>query len=659
MVVMSRVAMRNIGKTRQQTRLWFVIENPEQLALNECFVYALGRARNANAYDPSKPKNWVVETYSSPRMRAFLDMRGKGSATPKCCTYPPYEVMGITNAIACDVELEPGEEHKIEFRIPFITFTGSDGLEAVEALDYEFKLQEMMEYWETQINSGATFRVPEQLLNDFNRANLCHIAITADKDIGTGLYMLGAGTWDYQVFGTETVDQVRSLDLRGYHERARKYIMPFVELQGSRRMDGRFKSQDGALHGLRVSDDYDYQVGDYSLDHGTILWMLGEHYRLTRDKRWLAKIAQNMVAACDYITRERQVTMKTLPNGSKVWEYGLLPPCHLDDNPEWMYWYIVNALCYKGMKSTAEVLAEIGHSEAERILHEAKAYKKDILRALAVSMERSPVMRLLDGTFVPHLPVRAYLRGRDVGWIRDSLYGPIFNIDSGLIEPDSIEVTWILKDYEDNVFVSRALGRDVDLERFWFSHGGITIQSNLLPNPLVYLARGQVEHALRAFYNSFAANLYEDVRCFTEHPVVASGWGAGPFYKTPDESAFLTWFRYLLLMEDGDTLILAPGTPRKWLEEGKEIEITDAPTYFGPTTYHIVSEVSKRRIRAKIVPPRRNLPMSLKLKLRHPSKLPINSVKIDGLPWSDFDVASETITIPMTARESLEIVAEY
>lgn len=129
-----------------------------------------------------------------------------------------------------------------------------------------------------------------------------------------------------------------------------------------------------------------------------------------------------------------------------------------------------------------------------------------------------------------------------------------------MIEPNSIEATWILKDYEDNVFVSRALGRDVDLEHFWFSHGGITIQSNLLPNPLVYLARGQVEHALRAFYNSFAANLYEDVRCFTEHPVVAYGWGAGPFYKTPDESAFLTWFRYLLLMEDGDTLMLAPGT---------------------------------------------------------------------------------------------------
>lgn len=95
------------------------------------------------------------------------------------------------------------------------------------------------------------------------------------------------------------------------------------------------------------------------------------------------------------------------------------------------------------------------------------------------------------------------------------------------------------------------------------------------------------------------------------------------------------------------------------MEEGKEIEIIEAPTYFGPTSYHIISEVSKSRIRAKIVLPRRNPPMSIKLKLRHPSKLPIKSAKIDGLPWSDFDVATETITIPTTAKESLEIVAEY
>jgi hypothetical protein len=543
--------------------------------------------------------------------------------------------------------------------IPFITYVGDEGREEVKGLSYDAKFAEMVEYWQKQIDEGAKFEVPEELLVSFNKANLVHIGITADRDIDTGLYILGAATWTYKAFGTEAVDQIRSLDLRGYHERARKYLQPYVELQGTRRMDGRFKTQEGVFQGLRVSEDLDYHEGDYSLDHGAVLWWLGEHYLLTRDKDWLRSVAPNIIAGCDYVTRERQATMKTNPDGSKVWEYGLLPPCHLDDNPEWLYWYITNVLCYRGMRVAGEALAEIDNPHAARIAEEARAYGEDIKRALQISIERSPVVRLLDGTYVPHTPVRCRLRGRDIGWIREALYGAIFPIDAGLIPPDSPEATWILKDYEDNIFVSPSTGRAVDLDRYWFSQGGITIQSNLLPNPLVYLMRGQAEHAIRAFYNSFAANLYADVRCFTEHPVVAYGIGQGPFYKTPDESAFLTWFRYLLLMEKGDTLVVAPGTPRRWLENGKEIKVEGAPTYFGPISYRIISEVAKDCIHVEMRPPRRNPPAKLEVTLRHPSKSPIRSVYVNGQSHSDFDSVTGRIVLPGALPEVLDIKVSY
>ena len=621
MVSLSRVRIRNTTDEKRKARFWLVVENPEELAVDGGFVYATGRARDESVPDAPIQKRWVVEKYPARRMRALVRTNGRGELSPVSCTYPPFEVSAIPNAIAYDIELEPRSSHEIKVFIPFITFTGDAGRAEVQALDYDAKLAEMTEYWETQIGAGAKITVPESLLNDFNRANVAHIAITADKDIGTGLYILGVGTWNYQIFGNETVDQTRSLDLRGYHERARKYIMPFVECQGSRRMDGRFKSQEGALHGVRVSDELDYQVGDYSMDHGTVLWMLGEHYRLTRDAKWLKSISSNIIAACDYVTRERQATMGV----EGQWQYGLLPQAHLDDNPEWHYWYVVNTLAYRGMASAGQVLAEIGHSEAARIAEDARAYGGDIRRAIKRSIELAPVVRLLDGTYIPYTPVRCRLRGRDIGWIREGLFGPANFIDSWIIDPNSQEATWILKDFEDNIAVSRALGRQVDLERYWFSQGGLTIQSNLLPNPLVYLARGQVEHALRAFYNSFAANLYADVRCFTEHPVAAYGLGAGPFYKVSDEAAFLNWFRYLLLMEKGNTLLIAPGTPRKWLEDGKEIRVEDAPTYFGPVSFRIVSEVSKGRIHVELQPPKRNPPEKLEIRLRHPDKLPIKS----------------------------------
>jgi hypothetical protein len=175
----------------------------------------------------------------------------------------------------------------------------------------------------------------------------------------------------------------------------------------------------------------------------------------------------------------------------------------------------------------------------------------------------------------------------------------------------------------------------------------------------VYLARRQAEHAIRAFYNSFAANLYADVRCFTEHPVSAYGLGAGPLYKTPDESAFLTWFRYLLLMEHGHDLWIAPGTPRAWLEDGKEIAVEEMPTYFGPASYRITSEASTGQVHVEITPPERNPPARLQVCLRHPKKLAIKSVDLNGPSCAGFDPGSETITIGGPFPERMEIDVVY
>jgi len=660
MIALSRIKIRNTTEEKRAARFWVVIEQPEKLNMDtQGFVYAVGRARDDSVPDSPIQKRWTLEEYPSRRLRAQIRTMGMGEAKAVPCSYAPFEVSSIPNAIAYDIELEPRSSHEIELFIPFISFTGDEGRDPVASLGYDGKLTEMVEFWEAEIGSGAKISVPEPLLNDFNRANVAHIAITADKDIDTKLYMLGAGTWRYQVYGTETVDQCRSLDLRGYHERARKYLMPFVECQGSRRMDGRFKTQEGAFHGLRVSDSYDYQIGDYSLDHGTVLWWLGEHYLLTRDADWLRSIALDLIAACDYVTRERQASMLTDATGAMVWEYGLLPPCHLDDNPEWKYWYIVNALAYRGMTSAARALGDIAHPMAARLAAEAQSYGDDIRRSLHRSIELSPVIRLADGTYIPHTPVRCRLQGRDVGWIREALYGPLFNVDCGLIDLKAPEVTWMQQDCEDNVFVSRSLGRQVDLERYWFSQGGITIQSNLLPNPLVYIARNQIKHALRAFYNSMAANLYADVRCFTEHPVAAYGLGAGPLYKTPDESAFLTWFRYLLLMEQGNDLVIAPGTPRAWMEDGKEIVAEEMPTEFGPVSYRIASDVAKGRIHAMIVPPRRNPPEQMIVCLRHPADAPMRNVMVNGANYPNYHVESGTITLHGPFPDRIEVVVEY
>ena len=120
---------------------------------------------------------------------------------------------------------------------------------------------------------------------------------------------------------------------------------------------------------------------------------------------------------------------------SKCSEYGLLPPGHLEDNREWRCWFAVNAHAYHGMKLTTRMLAEINHSEAGRISREAEVYGKDIREAAKRAMVESPVVKLLNGTYIPHIPTRAGLRGRDLGWFREGAYGPLHLVECDIIKP--------------------------------------------------------------------------------------------------------------------------------------------------------------------------------------------------------------------------------
>ena len=638
-LLLNKILITNTQNKPSVAHLWIAMQHPEKLVMTDNCVMAIADLENG-------------EVYQRPRLRFCFGggNRGQGliTSTEK---YP--------SLFSYEIALDPGESHEVNLRVPFVTFEGSGYQNNIMSLDFDVKLQETVEYWKSLINSGAQIVTPERLINDFARFQLAHIAITADPDPLTGLTMLPAATYSYGVCANESVHQIRSLDLRGYHDRAEKYLEPFIKLQGTRNLHGLFKNPDGAFHGLRISEDTDYQTFNYNLDHGFVLWMICEHYKLTRNKDWASRVADNMVKACDFIIRERQASKRT-DGDNKVWEYGLLPPGHLEDPPEFHYWYAVNAYAARGMKQAGEVLKEIGHSEAERISKEAESYLEDLRRAARESMTRAPVVRLRDGTSVPFQPTRCLLRGRDWGWIRDALYGPIHLLDCGIYDPKSSEATWILKDAEDNVFISELYGRRLDdFEQEWFSHGGITIQSNLLPNPLVYLKRGQPEHAIRAFYNSMAANLYPDVRVFCEHPVEAYGRGAGPFFKAPDESAFITWLRHLLIMEDDDVLKIMPGAPRAWFGAGKQIKCLDMPTYFGPVSFSTFSEGDT--VLVEIQPPKRNPPETIELHVRQPMKKPISRVTVDGKPYSDFDAATGIVRFrkPSELSERLQVIIRF
>ncbi len=64
------------------------------------------------------------------------------------------------------------------------------------------------------------------------------------------------------------------------------------------------------------------------------------------------------------------------------------------------------------------------------------------------------MVRLRDGTYVLKIPSRLYECGRAHGWLRETLEGALFLPTYGLLAPDTPETLWILKYYEDNLYIS-------------------------------------------------------------------------------------------------------------------------------------------------------------------------------------------------------------
>jgi len=282
------------------------------------------------------------------------------------------------------------------------------------------------------------------------------------------------------------------------------------------------------------------------------------------------------------------------------------------------------------------------------------------MRGLTEARILTPVVRLRDGTYVPKFPSRLYERGRSLGWIRETLEGSLCLLVLGLIEPDSPEATWIIKDYEDNLYISDVYGYAIpSFDRFWFSRGGFSMQSNLLEGPVPYLYRDQIKHFLRAYFNGFASAFYPGIRMCNEHCLPELGYPRGDHFKSSDEANVTCWLRLMFVNERGDDLYLGQAIPRYWLAGGRSVGIERAATHFGPMSLRISTSDDGKQIKAVLTPPQRNRPKKIYLRLRHPQAKPIKSVTLGGKKYDHFDSSKEWIVLPGTVSGVQEVVARY
>ena len=158
---------------------------------------------------------------------------------------------------------------------------------------------------------------------------------------------------------------------------------------------------------------------------------------------------------------------------------------------------------------------------------------------------------------------------------------------------------------------------------------------------------------LRSYFNTVSTLLNDEVLWLWEHFYNGGAWN-----KTHETGWFLCQTATLFAMDRGDELWLAPMISNRWLEDGRKIEVRNAPTRFGKTSYSITSSVAGGHIDAVVDPPTHETPKRLVIRLRHPAGKPIRAVTLDGKPWRDFDPVKETVGLPST-KERVRVRVEY
>jgi len=563
-----------------------------------------------------------------------------------------FEVSCARGGVAYRTSLSPGEEKRLVIKFPFIDRLTPDELERLREKSWAQGLDEVKEYWRRRAEEGTQIRTGEKEIDDFYRAVLTHILINDEREAGSDLIVPRVSSFNYGNYPNESVMQIMELDRRGLHPDARARLEVFLKYQGTKPLPGLFRSKRGLFYGSGG-----YESGGYNQHHGWVLWGLAEHFFLTGDEEWLRRVSDSIVHACDWVISERRSALDTVEGGRAC---GLLPPGSLEDVKEYWYWFSTDALTYRGLVWAARALEAIGHPEAQRLISEAEAFRADIAKALEQATLLSPLVRLRDGIYVPHVPSRPYRRGREVGWIREVLGGAISCIGT-VLRPDSQISTWILKDYEDNRYLDYPYAyRLDDPESQWFSLGGFSLQPNLTYTISPYLLRDEVKHFLRSFFNAFAACWRADIRCMTEHPLPTLCDWAGDHFKSSDESMVLLNLRAMFIREEGEDLYLGQAIPRGWLKPGASIHIKNAATHFGPMTLEMEVARGAQSITAKVEPPTRSSPRRIFLRLRHPMGWELEEALLDGerLEESRIDRVREWIRLGPLTRP-FEVRARY
>ncbi len=491
-------------------------------------------------------------------------------------------------------------------------------------------------YWTRLFQPAMQVELPDPLLNNVIRASQLHCMLAARNEARGKRVSAWIGSDRYGPLESETHAVIRGMDMVGQADFARRGLKYLIH---------RFNKNGYLTTGYTI-------VGT-----GEHLWTLAEHVARTGDLVWLKKNAPELARVAKWVMQQRARTKLKDVHGEKLPEYGLMTPGVSADWNRYCYRFFNDAQYFAGLREIGRVLATINHPDADAILKDAATYREDILRAYQWSQARSPVVPLADGTWVPDYPGMLYCFGPIEGFCpgEDGNRSWCYNIELGahhlaateVLDPKSLQTDWVMNHMEDKQFLRTGKGDYAEPRNRAdvFSLGGFAkIQPYYARNAEVCALRDDVKPFIRSYFNAIPSLLSLENLSFWEHFHNIGGWN-----KTHETGWFLCQTAIMLVQERGDELWLAPFVSTHWMKDGMKIAVSQAPTRFGQVAYTIRSSVKDGHIEAQITPPKRSVPKSIVIRLRHPDGKPIKSVTVDGKPHKNFNSDKEYVRISPAA----------
>ncbi len=400
-----------------------------------------------------------------------------------------------------------------------------------------------------------------------------------------------------------------ALDLMGDHVTPERLLDTVLARQGQRKPVGT-RTHEGCFSDV-TNTERDGSDASWASCNGWALWAMTEHARLTHDTGWIDKHKEKILAGCEWIRRERRYSMESADNPCA----GLLSGKFVCDMPDQGdvsgvgYFTYTDAISYMGLHRVGELLAEWGHPEGRPLLREASLYRNDIIAAIDRLTDKSQ-----DPWYIPwmlHAPKYVNRYFYDACGPINLAYGGVLPRDDERIQH---VIRWIIDRTHHGSLEEAAAGVKEATEGAMFYSQDLAI---------VLLELGRVDDFLRIFYTLLAANISHETLTTCE-------WRSNTQPHVHSISSLIRMFRTMMIQERDGALHLLQGTPRRWLEQGKVLTITKAPTWYGILSLEVRSDLQTHQVKAQIDFPERISSTPVRLRLRLPSGERIERVEVNG-----------------------------